>query len=161
MFLVPNDMYTLFHSRIDPIVNIAFTNLTITSIPILFLLTLPPLPLPIQVKARGAELIVITDKAELAEGLCEDPLVVPHNGPLTALGAVLPLQLIAYELALIRYVFIFGSILPSINNNDHFMGSCGNRCNTLSVTTSSVCPLTHLSHLSFTLFMVIYFSTKM
>jgi len=55
-----------------------------------------------EVKARGAELIVITDKAELAEGLCEDPLVVPHNGPLTALGAVIPLQLIAYELALIR-----------------------------------------------------------
>ena len=55
-----------------------------------------------QVKARGAELIVITDKRSLADGLCEDPIVIPRNGPLTALGAVIPLQLIAYELAMIR-----------------------------------------------------------
>jgi glutamine---fructose-6-phosphate transaminase (isomerizing) len=57
-----------------------------------------------EVKARGAELIIITDKPSLAEGLCDDPIVIPSNGPLTALGAVLPLQLIAYELAMIRYV---------------------------------------------------------
>lgn len=55
-----------------------------------------------EVKARGAELIIITDKVKLAEGLCDDPLVLPQNGPLTALGAVLPLQLIAYELAMLR-----------------------------------------------------------
>jgi len=55
-----------------------------------------------EVKARGADLIIITDKHSLAEGLCDDPIVVPHNGPLTALGAVLPLQFIAYELALLR-----------------------------------------------------------
>jgi glucosamine--fructose-6-phosphate aminotransferase (isomerizing) len=55
-----------------------------------------------EVKARGAEVIIITDKKSLAEGLCEDPIVIPKNGPLTALGAVLPLQLIAYELAMIR-----------------------------------------------------------
>jgi glucosamine--fructose-6-phosphate aminotransferase (isomerizing) len=55
-----------------------------------------------EVKARGAEIIIITDKASLAEGLCDTPLVVPSNGPLTALGAVLPLQLIAYELAMLR-----------------------------------------------------------
>ena len=53
-------------------------------------------------KARGAEVIIITDNAHLAEGLCDDPIVVPRNGPLTALGAVLPLQLIAYELAMMR-----------------------------------------------------------
>ena len=53
-------------------------------------------------KARGAEVIIITDKRSLADGLCDDPIVVPHNGPLTALGATLPLQLIAYELALRR-----------------------------------------------------------
>ena len=55
-----------------------------------------------EVKARGAEVIIITDKASLAEGLCDNPLIVPSNGPLTALGAVLPLQLIAYELSMIR-----------------------------------------------------------
>jgi len=55
-----------------------------------------------EVKARGAELIIITDKPSLADGLCDDPIVVPRNGPLTALGAVLPLQLISYELAMLR-----------------------------------------------------------
>ena len=57
-----------------------------------------------EVKARGAELIIITDKPELAEDLDANPIVIPNNGPLTALGAVLPLQLIGYELALMRYV---------------------------------------------------------
>ena len=55
-----------------------------------------------EVKARGADVIIITDKASLAEGLDDDPILVPSNGPLTALGAVLPLQLIAYELAMLR-----------------------------------------------------------
>lgn len=55
-----------------------------------------------EVKARGADLIIITDSPRLAEGLCDDPIVVPRNGPLTALGAVLPMQLIAYELAMMR-----------------------------------------------------------
>jgi glucosamine 6-phosphate synthetase-like amidotransferase/phosphosugar isomerase protein len=55
-----------------------------------------------ETKARGAELIVITDKAELAEGLDDNPLIIPNNGPLTGLGAILPLQLIAYELAILR-----------------------------------------------------------
>ena len=55
-----------------------------------------------EVKARGAEIIIITDKPALAEGLDDDPIVIPQNGPLTALGAVLPLQLVAYELALLR-----------------------------------------------------------
>ena len=55
-----------------------------------------------EVKARGAEIIIITDKASLAEDLDPNPIVVPSNGPLTALGTVLPLQLIAYELAMLR-----------------------------------------------------------
>ena len=55
-----------------------------------------------ETKARGAELFVITDKAELAEGLDDNPLIIPNNGPLTGLGAILPLQLIAYELAILR-----------------------------------------------------------
>ncbi|CAN0461357.1 unnamed protein product, partial [Ectocarpus sp. 12 AP-2014] len=38
----------------------------------------------------------------LAEGLDEDPIVIPSNDRLTALIGVLPLQLIAYELALLK-----------------------------------------------------------
>lgn len=53
-------------------------------------------------KARGADLIIITDKPSLARGLDENPIIIPSNGPLTALGAVLPLQLLAYELAMLR-----------------------------------------------------------
>mmetsp|Transcript_25579 Transcript_25579/g.46327 ORF Transcript_25579/g.46327 Transcript_25579/m.46327 type:complete len:727 (-) Transcript_25579:278-2458(-) len=55
-----------------------------------------------EVKSRGAEMIIITDKASLADGLVDDPIVIPTNGVMTALGAVLPLQLIAYELSLMR-----------------------------------------------------------
>lgn len=55
-----------------------------------------------EVKARGADVIIITDKKSLAEGLDDDPLVIPSNGPLTALGAVLPIQLMAFELAMMR-----------------------------------------------------------
>jgi glucosamine--fructose-6-phosphate aminotransferase (isomerizing) len=63
-----------------------------------------------EVKARGAELIIITDKLELARDLTDHAIVIPNNGPLTALGAVLPLQLIAYELALLRYVYTRGRL---------------------------------------------------
>ncbi|CAB9511667.1 fructose-6-phosphate aminotransferase [Seminavis robusta] len=55
-----------------------------------------------EVKARGADIIIITDKAALARDLDPNPIVIPSNGPMTALGAVLPLQLIAYELAIMR-----------------------------------------------------------
>lgn len=55
-----------------------------------------------EVKARGADVIIITDKRSLAEGLDDNPLVIPSNGPLTALGAVLPLQLMSFELAMLR-----------------------------------------------------------
>jgi len=57
-----------------------------------------------EVRARGADVIVITDKVELADGIDANPIVIPSNGPMTALGAVMPIQLIAYELALLRGV---------------------------------------------------------
>lgn len=57
-----------------------------------------------EVKARGAEVIIITDKRGLADGLDDDPIVIPQNGPMTALGATVPLQLIAYELGLLKGV---------------------------------------------------------
>lgn len=55
-----------------------------------------------EVKARGAKLIIITDKPALAKDLDPNPIIIPTNGPMTALGAVLPLQLIAYELSIMR-----------------------------------------------------------
>ena len=55
-----------------------------------------------EVKARGAELIIITDKRELARDLDDDPVVIPPNGPMTALCGVIPMQLISYELAMLR-----------------------------------------------------------
>ena len=64
-----------------------------------------------EVKARGADVIIITDKKSLAEGLDKDPLVIPSNGPLTALGAVLPIQLIAFELAMLRRFMLLLSYL--------------------------------------------------
>jgi len=55
-----------------------------------------------EVKARGAQVIIITDNPKLALGIDKDPIIIPSNGPLTALIASLPLQLIAYELAILR-----------------------------------------------------------
>ncbi len=55
-----------------------------------------------EVKARGAELFVITDNRKLADGLDPNPIVIPSNGELTSLIGVLPLQLIAYELAVLK-----------------------------------------------------------
>ena len=43
-------------------------------------------------KARGAQVYVITDNPKLARGLDSNPIIIPNNGPLTALIAVLPLQ---------------------------------------------------------------------
>jgi glucosamine--fructose-6-phosphate aminotransferase (isomerizing) len=54
------------------------------------------------VKARGAQIHIITDNVALAEDLDADPIVIPNNGYLTALAATIPLTLIAYELALIK-----------------------------------------------------------
>mmetsp|Transcript_12866 Transcript_12866/g.18994 ORF Transcript_12866/g.18994 Transcript_12866/m.18994 type:complete len:119 (+) Transcript_12866:2-358(+) len=57
-----------------------------------------------EVKARGADLMIITDNPDLADGLDSNPILITSNGPLTALGAILPLQLIAYELAMLRNI---------------------------------------------------------
>ena len=55
-----------------------------------------------EVLARGAEVYIITDNPALADGLDADPLVIPRNGPLTALTGVLPLQFLAYEIAVLK-----------------------------------------------------------
>lgn len=53
-------------------------------------------------KVCGADIIIITDKPELAEGLDDDPIEIPTSDRLTALIGVLPLLLIAYELGLLK-----------------------------------------------------------
>jgi glutamine---fructose-6-phosphate transaminase (isomerizing) len=54
------------------------------------------------VYTQQQQIYIITDDARLAEGLDANPIVIPRNGPLTALTAVLPLQFIAYELAVLK-----------------------------------------------------------
>ena len=56
-------------------------------------------------------MIIITDNAKLADGLDPAPLVIPRNGPLTAVTAVLPLQLIAYVFFPLRALFLW---LPAL-----------------------------------------------
>ena len=53
-------------------------------------------------KARGGEVFIITDKPSLADGLDSSPIIIPSNDILTSLNAVVPLQMIAYELALLK-----------------------------------------------------------
>ncbi len=55
-----------------------------------------------EVKARGARTIIITDNAKLAEGVAHDTILIPPDGVLTGLTATIPLQFIAYELAVLK-----------------------------------------------------------
>lgn len=55
-----------------------------------------------EVRARGAYTIVVTDNMKLAEGVADDVVCIPHADSLTALLATVPLQLIAYELAVLK-----------------------------------------------------------
>lgn len=55
-----------------------------------------------EVEARGASTIVITDNPDLCNGLKAEVIRIPSNGLLTALLGVLPMQLLAYHLAIAR-----------------------------------------------------------
>jgi glucosamine--fructose-6-phosphate aminotransferase (isomerizing) len=55
-----------------------------------------------EVRARGAFTVVITDKPSLARNVCDEVIVIPSNGPLTALLASIPLQLLAYEMSVLK-----------------------------------------------------------
>lgn len=57
-----------------------------------------------EVKARGAFTIIITDdsKSEDVIDVADEIIPIPSNGPLTALLGVVPLQLLAYHLAVAR-----------------------------------------------------------
>lgn len=54
-----------------------------------------------EVKTRGAYTVVITDNPVLGKG-ADEVVVVPSNGLLTALSAVVPIQLLAYEMSVLR-----------------------------------------------------------
>ena len=53
------------------------------------------------VRARGAHTIIITDNPAMCENIADEVIPIPTNGPMTALLATIPLQLIAYELAVL------------------------------------------------------------
>lgn len=55
-----------------------------------------------EVRARGAYTIVITDNKKLADGVSDDTIVIPSNGQMTPLLGALPIQMIAYELAVAK-----------------------------------------------------------
>jgi len=58
-----------------------------------------------EVKARGAYTVVITNEmrlAQFAHKVVDVTIKIPNNGELTALLAAIPLQFIAYELAVLR-----------------------------------------------------------
>lgn len=55
-----------------------------------------------EVRARGARTIIITDTPKLAEGVATETIVVPKNGVLTGLVANIPMQILAYELAVLK-----------------------------------------------------------
>jgi len=57
-----------------------------------------------EIESRGGKMIYITDNVDLLLGLKGDIVKIPSNGCLTALLAVLPLQLIAYQLAVLRKI---------------------------------------------------------
>lgn len=71
---------------------------------------------------------IITDNPKLAIGIDKNPIVIPSNGPLTALTAVLPLQVRAHDdriyshpllaaAAVITAVDVGDSIVGCINTN--------------------------------------------
>jgi len=55
-----------------------------------------------EVKGRGAYNIIITDCPDELKELAQDIIVIPKNGVLTALLAILPIQLLAYEMSVKR-----------------------------------------------------------
>jgi glucosamine--fructose-6-phosphate aminotransferase (isomerizing) len=57
-----------------------------------------------EVRARGARTIIITDRPSLAEQIAHDTIVIPKDGSLSGLLATVPMQLIAYELAVLKGV---------------------------------------------------------
>ncbi|CAD2111976.1 glutamine--fructose-6-phosphate aminotransferase [isomerizing], putative [Plasmodium vinckei] len=52
-----------------------------------------------QIKSRGAHIICLTDDATLCNHFADDIILIPNNGMLTSLLAVIPLQMLAYYMS--------------------------------------------------------------
>lgn len=52
-----------------------------------------------QIKSRGAHIVCITDDETLVKHFADDIILIPHNGLLTPLLAVIPMQLLAYYIS--------------------------------------------------------------
>eukprot|EP01084_Bolivina_argentea_P142148 249723_1 len=59
-----------------------------------------------EIEARHGKMIYITDNKQILSGLAQQDRIIqiPKNGPLTALLAVIPLQLIAYYIAMYKKI---------------------------------------------------------
>ena len=57
-----------------------------------------------EVRARGARTIVITNHASLVSHVADDIIEIPKDGTLAGLLATIPMQLIAYELAVMKSI---------------------------------------------------------
>lgn len=55
-----------------------------------------------EVRARGAYTIIITDEPKLADGIANDTIIIPKAGVFSGLVATIPLQLLAYEMAIAK-----------------------------------------------------------
>ena len=68
-------------------------------------------------------MFVITDNARLARGIDENPIVIPSNGPLTSLIAVLPLQVCDIILILYHIILWYITLLncSSYNHNIKYL----------------------------------------
>ncbi|ETO21686.1 hypothetical protein RFI_15517 [Reticulomyxa filosa] len=55
-----------------------------------------------EIESRGGKMIYITNNADLLQGLHGDIIQIPSNGCLTALLATIPMQLLAYELSILK-----------------------------------------------------------
>ncbi|GAB65462.1 glucosamine--fructose-6-phosphate aminotransferase [Plasmodium cynomolgi strain B] len=55
-----------------------------------------------QIKSRGAHIICLTDDEDLCKHFADDIILIPNNGLLTPLLAVIPLQMLAYYTSVAR-----------------------------------------------------------
>lgn len=55
-----------------------------------------------EVRSRGAHTIVITDCPKVAASVADELICIPSNGPLTSLLGIIPIQLLAYHISVLR-----------------------------------------------------------
>jgi len=55
-----------------------------------------------EIESRGGKMIYITNNPDLLQGLHGEIIQIPTNGCLTALLATIPMQLLAYEMSVLK-----------------------------------------------------------